>query len=152
MTASIIPYGGAEESPALSWVALVFDATTVTPKIALSSAEFGTSKPLRELAKAKNARAAVNGGYFSGMRPIGLIIADGNVVYKPYNGRTAIGWNDRGEIYIGQARLVTKVTVGGKVQFNVDGINTPPTYHGISIYTPEFGPGGSKRFSPTPWK
>lgn len=139
MTASIIPYGGAEESPALSWVAIVFDATTVTPKIALSSAEFGTSKPLSELAKAKNARAAVNGGYFSGMRPIGLIIADGNVVYKPYNGRTAIGWNDRGEIYIGQARLVTKVTVGGKVQFNVDGINTPPTYHGISIYTPEFG-------------
>lgn len=140
LTASIVPYGAAEESPALFWVALAFDAARVTPKIALSSTEYGTSNPLSEMAREKNARAAVNGGYFSGVKPIGLVMMDGKVVYTPYSGRTAIGWDDSGKIFIGQVRAKVKVKVGTSAEFHVEGVNVAPTYHGITIYTPEFGP------------
>lgn len=139
MTASILPYNGSEESPALYWVCLSYDATSETGKIALSSARFGTSRPLSEMAGATGAKAAVNGGYFSGTRPIGLVLTDGAISYMPYRGRTAIGWDDSGKVYIGQVEAAARVVVGSKAEFALDGVNVSPSYHGISVYSPEFG-------------
>lgn len=139
MRTSIIPYDNSDQSPALFWAAISFDITQVTPKIALASTKFETSKPISLLAEAASAQAAVNGGYFSGTKPIGLVIIDGNIVYMPYKGRTAIGWDNSDKIFISQVKANMKVRVSSSVEFAVEGVNISPTYHGITVYTPEFG-------------
>lgn len=66
--------------------------------------------PLSQLAKESDARAAINAGFFSVTGrdrgfPIGALRVQGELLSKPYAGRSALGWNEEDEAAFGVVSL-----------------------------------------------
>ncbi len=134
-TATVLSQEGAR-TKALFWAALVVDRR-VAPSIR-SARELGAPRlPLSELADLPGTVAAINGGFFGHMGPVGTLRVDGVPSSIPLTHRTALFWNGSGEAELGSGNLQLYVKRDGKV-LPVRGVNTP-SGRGLALYTPFAG-------------
>lgn len=87
-----------------------------------------------EFAQAYAAIAAVNGGFFSGARPLGTMLLEGDHAGKPLVGRSAIGWNNEEGTFVfgkGDARIGVRAA-GQYVEFSK--FNVAPNMNEASLY------------------
>lgn len=97
--------------------------------------------PLLKTASRSQAVAAINGGFFNRntLFPLGAIRRRGRWLSSPILNRGAIGWTDRGEIYIDRlTRLETLITEAGE-RFPIKHLNSGYVEAGISRYTSDWG-------------
>jgi hypothetical protein len=97
--------------------------------------------PLVTTARAQQAAAAINGGFFNrnNKLPLGAIRRDGGWLSGPILNRGAIAWNERGEVKIGRLSLrETLVAAAGK-RLAVSSLNSGYVTAGIARYTPAWG-------------
>ncbi|MDR3353593.1 MAG: phosphodiester glycosidase family protein [Synergistaceae bacterium] len=77
----------------------------------------------------------INGGFFSGGRPLGTMLLDGTHAGKPLPERSAVGWNNADGVFVfgrGDARVGLR-TPGGYVEFTK--FNSPPPQNEAALYT-----------------
>ncbi|MDR1481137.1 MAG: phosphodiester glycosidase family protein [Synergistaceae bacterium] len=79
----------------------------------------------------------INGGFFSGGRPLGTMLLDGVHAGKPLPERSAVGWNNADGVFVfgrGDARVGLR-TPSGYVEFTR--FNSPPPQNEAALYTPD---------------
>jgi hypothetical protein len=79
----------------------------------------------------------INGGFFSGGRPLGTMLFEGTHAGKPLPERSAVGWNNADGVFVfgrGDARIGLR-TPGGYVEFTK--FNSPPPQDEAALYTPD---------------
>ena len=77
----------------------------------------------------------INGGFFSGGRPLGTMLLEGAHAGKPLPERSAVGWNNADGVFVfgrGDARIGLR-TPGGYVEFTK--FNSPPPQNEAALYT-----------------
>jgi hypothetical protein len=92
--------------------------------------------PITEISNTYDAIAAVNGGFFAEGRPLGTMLLDGLHAGKPLPGRSAVGWDNAGNLLVfgsGSAR-VGVMTPRGYVEFTK--FNVPPPPNEAALYSP----------------
>ncbi|MBS1987831.1 phosphodiester glycosidase family protein [Candidatus Dependentiae bacterium] len=82
-----------------------------------------------EMAKRKNALAAVNGGFYRPSRhfcsnPAGVLKINDLFYSDPQFSRGALAWNKNGQIYLGRLKVNWYLNIGSK-QYRVDRVNQP---------------------------
>jgi hypothetical protein len=129
------PVGAAENEP-LYVAAIGVHANYVDTRIAFAGSLGLERAPLSAFAVAYEPIGAVNGGFFSGSRPLGTMLLEGSPVGKPLEGRSAVGWNNtEGTFVFGPGFAVIGVRApGGFVEFNR--FNVPPQANEASYYDP----------------
>ncbi|PIE54560.1 MAG: hypothetical protein CSA35_05140 [Dethiosulfovibrio peptidovorans] len=133
-SSSIVPVGGG--SNALFWAAVVAPASKAS--IVTAPAIGALTLPLSVIAEQSAALAAVNAGFFWKGRPVGALVVNGTPVSAPYKDRSAIGWNQEGEVSFGSGNYVLKAkTPYGEVL--VPSINSSVKEGFLGFFTPHFG-------------
>ncbi|EAZ89388.1 phosphodiester glycosidase family protein [Crocosphaera chwakensis] len=102
--------------------------------------QMGTA-PLVTTAHKWQAAAAINGGFFNrnNQLPLGAIRQDNNWLSSPILGRGAIGWNEKGQVFMNRLALQeTLITATGN-QVPVSFLNSGYIQAGVSRYTSEWG-------------
>ncbi len=130
----VLPQGGGKQT--IFWAAIKAPAERAFIKTApLLGAK---TLPLSQIAEHSNATAAINAGFFGGGKPIGTLVIDGLPVSAPYKDRSAIGWNQRGEVSFGSGYYrPSAITELGEVPLS--GVNQPIKEDHLGLYTPHFG-------------
>ncbi len=111
-------------------------------KIVSAPLLYGSGLPLSRIAGLSGAAAAVNGGFFNGVTPVGTLIIDGLPVSPPYENRSMIAWNSD-EVFFGGGAYGVLVQAG-EGKYAVEAINTPAPQGGAGVYTAHFGASISK--------
>lgn len=132
--AAIVPAEGV--SRALFWTSFT-PASLADVKIVTARSLGSNMVKLSKIAAGAKALAAVNGGFFSGSRPIGTLIIDGLPVVLPYQNRSMAAWNDQAMQFAG-GEFRARVSVGGSPLTPVL-INEPVPYGRLGIFTPALG-------------
>lgn len=97
--------------------------------------------PLTETIEKYEALAGVNGDFFPWTGdPMGAMVRDGELVSKPFRGRSVFGW---GPGYSGVGRLTWKATASftGQQNIKIDGLNEPCTNDALVLNTSAAGYG-----------
>ena len=128
------PVGAADCEP-LYIVAVAVQPTEADMRIAFAEKTGLGRAPLSQFVSCYDAIAAVNGGFFSGARPLGTMLLDGVFAGKPILGRSAIGWNNAsGESVYGSGNVrVGLRTDAGYAEFSR--FNVAPDVNEMSLYT-----------------
>lgn len=87
-----------------------------------------------DFAGAYDAIGAVNGGFFSGARPLGTMLLNGNHAGKPLEGRSAVGWNNGSNAFTfgnGNARIGIR---SGSTYTEISRFNVAPHENEASFY------------------
>ncbi|MGK7960491.1 phosphodiester glycosidase family protein [Crocosphaera sp.] len=122
-----------------------------SPRISLKpittnvNGQTGTA-PLVTTAQKWQAAAAINGGFFNrnNQLPLGAIRQDQNWLSSPILGRGAIGWDDKGQVYINRLALRETVTTASGNTIPIAFVNSGYIQAGVSRYTSEWG----QRYTP----
>lgn len=133
--APLIPQGGERRS--LFWAAV--KAPAERSHIVTAPSVGARSLPLSQIASNAGAVGAVNGGFFGSNRPIGTLIIDGIPVSPSYSNRSAIGWDETGEVSFGNGNFRLYVKTENNQSIPVNKINQPAGEGTISLYSPHFG-------------
>lgn len=127
---------GAPDCEPLYIAAVAIQSTAADMRIAFAEKTGLGRAPLSQFVNCYGAIAAVNGGFFSGARPLGTMLLDGVFAGKPILGRSAVGWNNSsGESVYGSGNVrVGITTAAGYAEFNR--FNVAPDANEMSLYTP----------------
>jgi hypothetical protein len=100
----------------------------------------GTSS-LRTIAEQWQATAAINGGFFNRDRrlPVGLIREGGRWVAGAVLTRGAIGWNEKGEIFMDRLSFVEELTTSNNQKITLTNLNSGYVQRGVARYTSPWG-------------
>ncbi len=135
--ATVVPHGG-NGSRALFWAGLVVEPGGTMPSIVTSPSLGAPRLPLSRMASLRGATAAVNGGFFSGDSVIGTLVTEGAPYSLPHSNRSALAWDDSGQVAFGNGNLQLYLDLAGTIH-PVTGLNRRPPEQGISLYTPQAG-------------
>jgi hypothetical protein len=127
------PVGAPGGSPLYIAAIAVYPAD-IDQRIAFAGRLGAERTGLSDLASAYDAVGAVNGGFFSGGRPMGTMLMDGIHAGRPISGRSAMGWNnERGSFVFGPGYASVGIrTPSGYVAF--DRYNVAPRMNEASFY------------------
>lgn len=131
----ILTQGGERRS--LFWTAI--KAPAQRSSIVTAPSIGAKSLTISQIALNSGAIGAINGGFFSSNRAIGTLIIDGIPVSPSYHNRSAIGWNDNGEVFLGNGNFRLYVKNDEEQEYPVSGINQPIGEGALALYTPHFG-------------
>lgn len=97
--------------------------------------------PLVTTAQKWRAAAAINGGFFNrnNQLPLGAIRQDNNWLSSPILGRGAIGWDDKGQVYLNRLALRETITTATGNNIPIAFLNSGYIKAGVSRYTSEWG-------------
>ena len=117
-----------------------------SPRISLKpittnfNGQTGTA-PLVTTAQKWRAAAAINGGFFNrnNQLPLGAIRQDNNWLSSPILGRGAIGWDDKGQVYLNRLALRETITTATGNNIPIAFLNSGYIKAGVSRYTSEWG-------------
>ncbi len=128
--------GNAKALEEVFWVRLAPDVVSTRLALALAANHNSRSLPLSELASRENAVLAVNGGFFDASgTPVGLVIADGELVALPVKpGRPALVVDTNGRASIIRPRLELWLQADGR-RVLVDGFNQPSKPGSVVAYS-----------------
>lgn len=133
--APLIPQGGERRS--LFWAAIKTPAQRA--HIVTAPSVGAKSMTLSQIASSTEAIGAINGGFFGSNRPIGTLIINGIPVSSPYSNRSAVGWNEKGEISFGNGNFRLYIKDEKNQALPVSRINQPASNGSLSLYSPHFG-------------
>ncbi|MDR3332395.1 MAG: phosphodiester glycosidase family protein, partial [Synergistaceae bacterium] len=128
---------GATECEPLYVAAIAVHTDAVDTRIAFAEPIGSGRITPSEFFSAYDPIALINGGFFSGPRPLGTMLLDGVHAGKPIVGRSAIGWNNSDGTFSfgrGNAKIGAK-TKRGYVEFTK--FNVPPPPDEAALYTPD---------------
>ncbi|MDR1515594.1 MAG: phosphodiester glycosidase family protein [Synergistaceae bacterium] len=119
-------------------VAIAANPSVVDARIAFAGPlGIGAGRALiTEISNTYDAIAAVNGGFFAEGRPLGTMLLDGLHAGKPLSGRSAVGWDNAGNLLVfgrGSARIGV-MTPRGFMEFSK--FNVPPPPGEAALYSP----------------
>jgi hypothetical protein len=124
-------------SRALYWAALTVDRKT--PPSIRSAGSMGAPRlPLSILANIPGTTAAINGGFFGHLGPIGTLRIDGTPSSLPLPHRTALFWDDEGRTELGRGNVQLYVRQGKQI-LPITAVNTPPGNGALTLFTPFAG-------------
>ncbi|MFW6386606.1 MAG: phosphodiester glycosidase family protein [Bacillota bacterium] len=87
---------------------------------------FGTGA-LEDMVTGNDALAGINGTFFQGDgRPLGLIVRKGKILSEPVYGRTALGINSIGKVFVDRTEWEGRLAADGNVSLKLDGVNRGP--------------------------
>ena len=117
-----------------------------SPRISLKpittnvNGQTGTA-PLVTTTRKWQASAAINGGFFNrnNQLPLGAIRQDNSWLSSPILGRGAIGWNDKGQVYMNRLALREIITTTTGNNIPIAFLNSGYIKAGVSRYTSEWG-------------
>ena len=117
-----------------------------SPRISLKpittnfNGQTGTA-PLVTTAQKWRAAAAINGGFFNrnNQLPLGAIRQYNNWLSSPILGRGAIGWDDKGQVYLIRLALRETITTATGNNIPIAFLNSGYIKAGVSRYTSEWG-------------
>ncbi|MDJ0582800.1 phosphodiester glycosidase family protein [Crocosphaera sp.] len=117
-----------------------------SPRISLKpittnvNGQTGTA-PLVTTTRKWQAAAAINGGFFNrnNQLPLGAIRQDNSWLSSPILGRGAIGWNDKGQVYMNRLALRETITTATGNNITIAFLNSGYIQAGVSRYTSEWG-------------
>ncbi len=97
--------------------------------------------PLVTTAQKWQAAAAINGGFFNrnNQLPLGAIRQDNNWLSSPILGRGAMGWNDKGQVYMNRLALRETITTATGNTIPIAFLNSGYVKAGVSRYTSQWG-------------
>ncbi|MDJ0661138.1 MAG: phosphodiester glycosidase family protein [Crocosphaera sp.] len=97
--------------------------------------------PLVTTAQKWQAAAAINGGFFNrnNQLPLGAIRQDQSWLSSPILGRGAIGWDDKGQVYINRLALRETITTASGNTIPIAFVNSGYVQAGVSRYTSQWG-------------
>ncbi|MFN9619648.1 MAG: phosphodiester glycosidase family protein [Synechococcaceae cyanobacterium] len=97
---------------------------------------------LGQLARARDALVAINGGYFNRVRrlPLGALREDGRWLSGPILGRGAIGWEPRSLPRFGRLNLQESLVDRDGRAWPLIALNSGWVQRGLSRYTADWGP------------
>ena len=97
--------------------------------------------PLLQMARRKQASAAINGGFFNrdNKLPLGAIRHQDRWLSGPILNRGAIAWNNQGEIKIGRLSVEETLTTSAGQRLSIRLLNSGYVQAGIARYTPAWG-------------
>ena len=126
---------GSEECEPLYIAAVAVQQSAVDIRIAFAEKTGLGRAPLSQFVNCYDSIAAINGGFFSGGRPLGTMLLDGVFAGKTIPGRSAFGWNNSsGESVYGSGNVRVGIrTDGGYAEFNR--FNVAPDANEMSLYT-----------------
>lgn len=118
-------------------------------KLQLATADYSVLKfsPVSEIAKRDNAAVAINGGYFAfGGAALGAVKIDGEWIRLPMKNRTAVGFNESGQVLIDNLEVTRGIIFGGggasnhsRVFAPIENLNGFASENALCIVTPRFG-------------
>jgi len=134
--ATVVPVAQSD-SRALFWAMIELDPASARPKIVTAPSLAGRKLPVSVIAENSMAEGAVNGGFFSGWKVVGTLVADGSLIGSPYGDRSAVGWNNGGDAVFGRGDCKASIRIEQK-EFPLSRINAPAPQGATSIFTPDF--------------
>jgi Phosphodiester glycosidase len=104
------------------------------------SGMLGTSS-LRAMAEQWKAIAAINGGFFNRDRqlPVGPIKLNNRWMAGPVLTRGAIGWNNKGEVFVDRLNFTEELVTAEKKPIKLSNLNSGYVQKGLARYTPAWG-------------
>ena len=136
-SASVVSQGGTG-SRALFWAAIAVEPGGEMPRIVAAPSLGAPRLPLSRAAALAGATAAINGGFFSGNSVIGSLVIGGVPYSLPHGNRSALAWDEAGEVAFGNGNLEIYVDLAGSVH-PAKALNRRPPAQGISLYTASAG-------------
>ncbi|MEA3508733.1 MAG: phosphodiester glycosidase family protein [Synergistota bacterium] len=133
--ATVVPVAQSD-SRAVFW-ALIELNPAASPQIVTAPSLAGRKLPVSVIAENSMAEGAVNGGFFSGWKVVGTLVAEGELIGSPYGDRSAVGWNDSDGVVFGRGDCKTSLRIGQK-EFPLSRINAPAPQGATSVFTPHF--------------
>lgn len=99
------------------------------------------SNPLIKFAPPTQAAAAINGGYFNRNNrfPLGAIKREGKWLSSPILNRSAIAWNELGQIGIGRLQMTQTLKTSNGEQIPIFALNSGYVQIGVGRYTTDWG-------------
>ncbi|BFM40257.1 hypothetical protein OLK001_21830 [Synechocystis sp. LKSZ1] len=97
--------------------------------------------PLVSLARARQASAAINAGFFNRQTqlPLGALKGDQRWFSGPILNRGALAWNDQGQVKIGRLQLRETLTTDNGQKLEITHLNSGYSQKGLARYSPEWG-------------
>lgn len=133
---TVVPFG-ADPGRALFIAALGFDPAISPPRIVTAASISGKRLPLSLIAENSGAQGAINGGFFSGIRIVGSLVADSRPLSGPHGARSAVGWSQDGlKVHFGRGDFRTFISFGKK-ELALAAMNSIPPQGGIGMFTPD---------------
>lgn len=127
-----------------STISLVVDlkqsGLTMRPIWSNRAGMLGTSS-LRAMAEQWKAIAAINGGFFNRDRqlPVGPLKVNNRWMAGPVLTRGAIGWNNKGEVFIDRLNFTEELVTAEKKPIKLSNLNSGYVQKGLARYTPFWG-------------
>lgn len=112
----------------------------IKPIIAQENTLIG-SNPLVKFTPPTQAAAAINGGYFNRNNrfPLGAIKREGKWLSSPILNRSAIAWNDLGQISISRLQMNEILKTSNGEQISIFALNSGYVQIGVGRYTTDWG-------------
>ncbi len=119
--------------------AVTFRSTLGNDVVATEGALRGRELTSR-MAWRHRAVAAINADFFDGGDPLGLCIANYELVSEPFPGRPSVGWTATGQVVMGDPALDASVTRPDGSRLAITGINRTAKAEGdLVLFTPFYG-------------
>lgn len=103
----------------------------------------GSGGKVLDIAKESGALAAVNGDFFNGGDPLGLMVRQGQLLSLPYNRRSILAWGPNSSVF-GAARFAGAITRERGRDIEINAMNQECPENSITLNTPEAGISKSK--------
>jgi len=99
------------------------------------------TQPLVTTAQRSQAAAAINGGFFNrnNQLPLGAIRRDGRWMSGPILNRGAVGWDENGDVAIGQLSIQETLLTGNGDRIALRSLNSGFVNAGVARYTRDWG-------------
>jgi uncharacterized protein YigE (DUF2233 family) len=111
------------------------------PELAARGRGFG-KEPVSVMARRRHALAAINAGYFNNAGiPLGLLIKEGEFIASPIYGRTLLGVDQSGKLFIDQTEhsLAVDFPLQNHQRMRFNAVNLPRQNQQMVLYTPRYG-------------